>query len=49
MIATLFDGFRIMDIEILAISLGIRSNLLIEGIDTNCCHLDSLYICFINR
>lgn len=35
MIVTLFDGFRIMDIEILAISLGIRSNLLVEGLIQN--------------
>lgn len=32
MIVTLFDGFRITDIEILAISLRIRSNQLIEGL-----------------
>lgn len=32
MVVTLFDDFRITDIEILTISLGIRSNSLIEGL-----------------
>lgn len=49
MIITLFEDFRIMDNVILAISFGIRSDLLIKGLLQQYCNLDFFYICFINR
>ena len=38
-----------MDIVALAMSIGVRANLLIKGVLQQHCHLDLFCICFINR